>query len=52
VTAASAKPLSEILEPLKLDPLTVPDDAPWLETIEREQNLPDWMASGLRKLYG
>jgi hypothetical protein len=48
---ARAKPLSEILGPLELDRLTVADDDGWLETIDKEQNLPDWVAPGLRSLY-
>ena len=48
---APAKPLSEIIGPLKLDRLTVADDPQWLETIDNERNLPDWLAPGLRKLY-
>ena len=50
-TAAPAKPLSETIKPLKLDPLTVSDDSTWLETIAGEQNLPPWLAPGLRELY-
>ena len=51
VTAAAAKPLSEIIGPLELDGLTVADDPYWLETIDSERNLPDWLAPGLRRLY-
>jgi 5-methylthioadenosine/S-adenosylhomocysteine deaminase len=50
-TAAAAKPLSEIVGPLKLDRLTVVDDHSWLDTIDEESNLPAWLPSGLRKLY-
>jgi 5-methylthioadenosine/S-adenosylhomocysteine deaminase len=50
-TLKSAKPLSEIIGPLELDRLTVADDPHWLETIDNERNLPDWLAPGLRKLY-
>ena len=32
--------------------LTVADDAPWLEAIDAERNLPEWVAPGLRELYG
>jgi 5-methylthioadenosine/S-adenosylhomocysteine deaminase len=52
VTAALPKPLSDLLGPLKLDPLTVVDDGRWLDTIDDEANLPDWVAPGLRELYG
>jgi 5-methylthioadenosine/S-adenosylhomocysteine deaminase len=44
-------PLSEILEPLKLDPLTVADDRDFLKRIAREPNLPEYVRSGLAKLY-
>jgi 5-methylthioadenosine/S-adenosylhomocysteine deaminase len=48
---AKAKPLSEILGPLELDRLTVADDEGWLEVIDKQQNLPAWVAPGLRELY-
>lgn len=51
ITAAKAKPLSEILGPLELDRLTVADDGDWLESIDKQQNLPAWVAPGLRSLY-
>jgi 5-methylthioadenosine/S-adenosylhomocysteine deaminase len=51
LTAAPAKPLSEILGPLKLDRLTVADDPSWLNTIDEEKNLPSWLPPGLRQLY-
>jgi 5-methylthioadenosine/S-adenosylhomocysteine deaminase len=44
-------PLSEILEPLELDPLTVPDDRDFLDLIDEEPNLPAFVAPGLRALY-
>jgi hypothetical protein len=51
VTGAPAPPLSEVLGPLELDRLTVADDGNWLETIDSETNLPDYVAPGLRELY-
>ena len=51
VTTAAAKPLSQIIGPLKLDRLTVTDDPQWLDTIDNQGNLPDWLAPGLRELY-
>jgi hypothetical protein len=48
---AAGPPLSEILEPLELDPLTVADDDDFLETIAAEPNLPGYLAPGLRSLY-
>jgi 5-methylthioadenosine/S-adenosylhomocysteine deaminase len=48
----ASKPLSEILGPLKLDPLTVADHRDeFLEQIGREPNLPGFVAPGLRRLY-
>jgi hypothetical protein len=44
-------PLSEILEPLELDPLTVADDRDFLDLIDEEPNLPAYVAPGLRDLY-
>jgi 5-methylthioadenosine/S-adenosylhomocysteine deaminase len=51
LTAAPAKPLSEIVGPLKLDPLCVIDDSDWLDVLAHEKNLPAWVAPGLRQLY-
>jgi 5-methylthioadenosine/S-adenosylhomocysteine deaminase len=51
LTEAKAKPLSEIVGPLKLDRLTVVDDSGWLESIDQQTNLPEWLAPGLQKLY-
>jgi hypothetical protein len=48
---AKAVPLSELLGPLTLDPLTVADDGDFLDQIERERNLPPFVAKGLRGLY-
>ena len=48
---AAGPPLSEILEPLELDPLTVADDHDFLDTIDSEPNLPSYLAPGLRALY-
>jgi 5-methylthioadenosine/S-adenosylhomocysteine deaminase len=51
LTEAKAKPLSEVVGPLELDRLTVADDEGWLASIDKQTNLPDWLAPGLRKLY-
>ncbi|HYZ20381.1 MAG TPA: amidohydrolase family protein [Gaiellaceae bacterium] len=51
LTEAKAKPLSEIVGPLELDRLTVVDDPDWLDAIDKQGNLPEWVAPGLRKLY-
>lgn len=49
--AAAAKPLSELLEPLELDALTVSDDDGFLEAIAGQRNLPQDVARGLPGLY-
>jgi hypothetical protein len=46
--AALAQPLSEVLEPIPLDPLTVVGDADFLEVLSNEQNIP----GGLRTAIG
>lgn len=43
--------VSDIVEPLELDPLTVKDDPDWLDGIEVQPNLPDAVRTGLRKLH-
>jgi hypothetical protein len=50
VTAA-APLLSTILKPIQLDPLTVADDAGFLNSIEHQPNLPAAVRSNLRALY-
>jgi cytosine/adenosine deaminase-related metal-dependent hydrolase len=39
------------LQPLTLDPLTVVDDPDFLKALDRESNLPAYMAPGVRALY-
>jgi hypothetical protein len=51
VARASAPPLSTILEPLVLDPLTVADDTEFLDALQHERNLPAPIAQGLPLLY-
>lgn len=48
---AGAPPISSLLSPIQLDPLTVADDAGWLAAVGHEMNLPDYVAPGLRGLY-
>lgn len=48
---AAAPPISEIVEPMKLDPLTVADDADFLDRLKHQRNLPDYVKKGLPKLY-
>jgi 5-methylthioadenosine/S-adenosylhomocysteine deaminase len=52
--AASApeQPLSAMLSAITLDALTVADDPGWLDRLETEHNLPDYLLPGLRALYG
>jgi 5-methylthioadenosine/S-adenosylhomocysteine deaminase len=45
------KPLSAILKPIDLDPLTVADDPDFLDQIEGQPNVPDAVKMGLRALY-
>ena len=47
----AALPLSELLEPLQLDRLTVADDARFLESLAQQPNLPEYVKTGLPKLY-
>jgi 5-methylthioadenosine/S-adenosylhomocysteine deaminase len=48
---APAVPLADLLEPVKLDPLTVVDDADFLTQIEAQPNIPDPIKRDLRSLY-
>jgi len=48
---AATVPLAELLEPIKLDALTVADDADFLLQMETQPNLPDAIKRGLRDLY-
>ncbi len=47
---APAAPLSQVLEPLELDPLTVADDKTFFDRLGRQPNLPDYIRIALRKL--
>jgi hypothetical protein len=49
--AAPQKPLSEVLGPIHLDPLTVADDPGFLERVEAQPNVPDPVRKGIRDLY-
>jgi hypothetical protein len=46
-----ARPISEILEPLELDPPTVVDDGDYLDRLEAQRNLPDFVRSSIRDAY-
>lgn len=46
-----SKPLSEIVEKMELDKLTVADDPDFLNIIQAEINLPQYIKDGLGKMY-
>ena len=48
---AASIPLSELLEPLNLDRLTVADDKSFLDRLLRQPNLPDYIKDRLYDLY-
>lgn len=48
---ATAVPLSQLLQPIALDPLTVADDANFLSEIATQPNMPEPIRTGLAKLY-
>ena len=48
---AAAVPLSQLLQPIVLDPLTVADDPDFLTEIHNQPNLPDAIRTGLAQLY-
>ena len=50
--AETAKPLSQILQPLELDPLSVVDDPDFLPALATQRNLPQFVKDGLSTLYG
>jgi len=49
--ARASQPLSKILKPIRLDPLTVADDEDFLNAIEQQPNVPPPIRNGLRGLY-
>jgi cytosine/adenosine deaminase-related metal-dependent hydrolase len=48
---AAAQPLSKILQPITLDPLTVADDRNFLAEIGKQPNVPEAIRAGLAGLY-
>ncbi len=50
-TRAPSKPLSEIVEKMKLDIMTVADDKSFLTGIKAEKNLPQYLKDGLANMY-
>ncbi|HLA70495.1 MAG TPA: amidohydrolase family protein [Steroidobacteraceae bacterium] len=51
LSGTGSKPLSQIVVPLDLDALTVANDADFLDRVDTQQNIPAWLAPGLRALY-
>jgi cytosine/adenosine deaminase-related metal-dependent hydrolase len=51
VPAKAAPPLSTILKPVELDPLTVADDDKFLQKIAQQPNVPAPLRTGLGRLY-
>jgi cytosine/adenosine deaminase-related metal-dependent hydrolase len=49
--AAAARPLSEILEPLRPDPLTVAGDGDFFERLDAQPNLPAYIKERLKASY-
>jgi 5-methylthioadenosine/S-adenosylhomocysteine deaminase len=49
--AKAAPPLSTILKPVELDPLTVADDSKFLDMIAQQPNVPSSIKNSLRTLY-
>ena len=45
-------PLADILEPMDLDPLTVPDDERFFDRLSEQPNLPEYLLRELPPLYG
>lgn len=50
-SAVTAVPLSTVLKPMELDPLTVADDNDFLDAVELQRNLPTAVRTGLRAMY-
>lgn len=51
IASRAAAALSTILQPIKLDPLTVVDDPKFLPEIAKQPNVPAAVRDGLRQLY-
>jgi hypothetical protein len=49
--AGTAQPLSEVLKPIRLDPLTVADDDKFLDMITKQPNVPGTIKNDLSKFY-
>ena len=51
VGAARAVPLSQLVGPMTLDPLTVADDANFLDRVAAQTVLPEYVRRGLKGMY-
>lgn len=51
VTPPATQPLSQVLQPIKLDPLTVADDPDFLDKIAMQPNLPESIKQNLKSLF-
>lgn len=50
--AAAAEPLSQLLRPMAIDPLTAVDDSGWIDRLKAQRNLPAEIRSRLVELFG
>lgn len=51
-TALAARPLSDYVQPMSLEPITVADDQNFLAKLAAARNLPEFIKEGLPPLYG
>ena len=51
LAAARTVPLSQLVTPMTLDPLTVADDSRFLDRVESQTVLPDFVRTELKRLY-
>jgi hypothetical protein len=49
--ATAAVPLSSILGPIQLDPLTIVDDGLYFSSLQAQRNLPTYLSKGLQMFY-
>jgi 5-methylthioadenosine/S-adenosylhomocysteine deaminase len=49
--AAAAVPISSLLSPITLDPVTVADDPDFFDSVAKQVNLPPYLAPGLRERF-
>jgi len=48
---AIRSPLSQVLEPLEIDPLTVADDRDFTDRLSRQGNLPGYLKESIPVLF-